>query len=107
MADQVSRQLLRLRDHVEQLLAGLTEAESAWLSWLTAVAPEHRVSARNLVHYWAIRQHDALGHPFGMTGAQITTMLLNNLPTYDKTIGLETMCVGGARGVAMVIERLF
>lgn len=58
MADQVAQRLLRLRDDIQQLLADLTEAESAWSSWLTAVAPEHRVSARNLVHYWAIRQHD-------------------------------------------------
>ncbi len=48
----------------------------------------------------------ALGHPFGMTGARITTTLLNNLQTYDKTFGLETMCVGGGQGMAMVIERL-
>ncbi|MBS4729227.1 acetyl-CoA C-acetyltransferase [Mycobacterium sp. SM1] len=48
----------------------------------------------------------ALGHPFGMTGARITATLLNNLQTYDKTLGLETMCVGGGQGMAMVIERL-
>jgi acetyl-CoA C-acetyltransferase len=48
----------------------------------------------------------ALGHPFGMTGARIATTLLNNLTTYDKTLGLETMCVGGGQGMAMVIERL-
>jgi acetyl-CoA C-acetyltransferase len=48
----------------------------------------------------------ALGHPFGMTGARITTTLLNNLQTYDKTFGIETMCVGGGQGMAMVIERL-
>ncbi|KUI20145.1 acetyl-CoA acetyltransferase [Mycobacterium sp. GA-1285] len=48
----------------------------------------------------------ALGHPFGMTGARITATLLNNLTTYDKTLGLETMCVGGGQGMAMVIERL-
>jgi acetyl-CoA C-acetyltransferase len=48
----------------------------------------------------------ALGHPFGMTGARITATLLNNLQTYDKTIGLETMCVGGGQGMAMIIERL-
>ncbi|HEX2214803.1 MAG TPA: acetyl-CoA C-acetyltransferase [Mycobacterium sp.] len=48
----------------------------------------------------------ALGHPFGMTGARITTTLLNNLTTHDKTFGLETMCVGGGQGMAMVIERL-
>ena len=48
----------------------------------------------------------ALGHPFGMTGARITATLLNNLQTHDKTFGLETMCVGGGQGMAMVIERL-
>jgi len=48
----------------------------------------------------------ALGHPFGMTGARILTTLLNDLQTLDKTIGLETMCVGGGQGMAMVIERL-
>lgn len=48
----------------------------------------------------------ALGHPFGMTGARITTTLINNLSTYDKTFGLETMCVGGGQGMAMVLERL-
>ena len=48
----------------------------------------------------------ALGHPFGMTGARITATLLNNLQTYDKTFGLETMCVGGGQGMAMVLERL-
>ncbi|MGO9043851.1 MAG: acetyl-CoA C-acetyltransferase [Mycobacterium sp.] len=48
----------------------------------------------------------ALGHPFGMTGARIATTLVNNLRMYDKTFGLETMCVGGGQGMAMVIERL-
>jgi acetyl-CoA C-acetyltransferase len=48
----------------------------------------------------------ALGHPFGMTGARITATLLNNLQTYDKTFGLETMCVGGGQGMAMIVERL-
>jgi acetyl-CoA C-acetyltransferase len=48
----------------------------------------------------------ALGHPFGMTGARITATLLNGLRTHDKTIGLETMCVGGGQGMAMVLERL-
>jgi acetyl-CoA C-acetyltransferase len=48
----------------------------------------------------------ALGHPFGMTGARITTTLINSLQTHDKQIGLETMCVGGGQGMAMVIERL-
>jgi acetyl-CoA C-acetyltransferase len=48
----------------------------------------------------------AVGHPFGMTGARITTTLLNSLRFHDKTIGLETMCVGGGQGMAMVFERL-
>ena len=48
----------------------------------------------------------ALGHPFGMTGARITTTLLNDLGTLDKSVGLETMCVGGGMGMAMVLERL-
>jgi acetyl-CoA C-acetyltransferase len=48
----------------------------------------------------------ALGHPYGMTGARITTTLLNGLVARDKTIGLETMCVGGGQGMAMVLERL-
>src|SRR6266542_2087914 len=48
----------------------------------------------------------AVGHPFGMTGARITTTLLNTLDWHDATIGLETMCVGGGQGMAMVFERL-
>ncbi|MFE2719828.1 acetyl-CoA C-acetyltransferase [Streptomyces mirabilis] len=48
----------------------------------------------------------ALGHPFGMTGARITATLINNLQTSDKQLGVETMCVGGGQGMAMVIERL-
>jgi acetyl-CoA C-acetyltransferase len=48
----------------------------------------------------------ALGHPFGMTGARIMGTLINDLRTLDKTIGLETMCVGGGQGMAMIVERL-
>jgi acetyl-CoA C-acetyltransferase len=48
----------------------------------------------------------ALGHPYGMTGARIMCTLLNDLETDDKTIGLETMCVGGGQGMAMIVERL-
>lgn len=48
----------------------------------------------------------ALGHPFGMTGARITTTLLNNLSAHDGQYGLETKCVGGGQGMAMVLERL-
>ena len=48
----------------------------------------------------------AVGHPFGMTGARITITLLNSLQFHDKTFGLETMCVGGGQGMAMIVERL-
>ncbi len=48
----------------------------------------------------------AVGHPFGMTGARITTTLLDSLQFHDKTLGLETMCVGGGQGMAMILERL-
>jgi acetyl-CoA C-acetyltransferase len=48
----------------------------------------------------------AVGHPFGMTGARITGTLLNGLRSTDGTFGLETMCVGGGQGMAMVLERL-
>ena len=48
----------------------------------------------------------ALGHPFGMTGARITTTLLNGLRSVDGTFGLETMCVGGGQGMAIIYERL-
>src|SRR5207245_1902009 len=48
----------------------------------------------------------ALGHPFGMTGARILCTLLNGLRERDKTFGLETMCVGGGQGMAMILERL-
>ncbi|MFI7636631.1 acetyl-CoA C-acetyltransferase [Nonomuraea sp. NPDC049400] len=48
----------------------------------------------------------AVGHPFGMTGARITSTLINSLQHHDKSIGLETMCVGGGQGMAMILERL-
>ncbi|MEW2154899.1 acetyl-CoA C-acetyltransferase [Streptomyces sp. NPDC007189] len=48
----------------------------------------------------------AVGHPFGMTGARITSTLINSLQYHDKQFGLETMCVGGGQGMAMVLERL-
>jgi acetyl-CoA C-acetyltransferase len=48
----------------------------------------------------------ALGHPFGMTGARIMTTLLHGLERRDGVVGLETMCVGGGQGMAMIVERL-
>ncbi|MBA2390752.1 MAG: acetyl-CoA C-acetyltransferase [Geodermatophilaceae bacterium] len=63
---------------------------------------DEEADAKLNVHGGAI----AIGHPFGMTGARITGTLLNGLQTRDATFGLETMCVGGGQGMAMVIERL-
>ena len=48
----------------------------------------------------------ALGHPFGMTGARIMTTLLNGLEDTDCEFGVESMCVGGGQGMAMVVQRL-
>jgi acetyl-CoA C-acetyltransferase len=48
----------------------------------------------------------AVGHPYGMTGARIAGTLINALQWHDKSLGLETMCVGGGQGMAMVLERL-
>ncbi|WP_194910986.1 acetyl-CoA C-acetyltransferase [Catenulispora rubra] len=48
----------------------------------------------------------AVGHPFGMTGARITSTLINSLQFHDKQFGLETMCVGGGQGMALILERL-
>jgi pyruvate kinase len=59
--DTSRRPLGRMLDDVEDLLARLSDAESAWAPWLSAVASEYRSSARNLVHYWAVRQIDLRG----------------------------------------------
>jgi acetyl-CoA C-acetyltransferase len=81
----------------------LVEINEAFAAQVVPSADELGVDwARLNVHGGAI----ALGHPFGMTGARITTTLLNALSTKDGTFGLETMCVGGGQGMAMVIERL-
>ncbi len=48
----------------------------------------------------------ALGHPFGQTGARIMTTLINDLQTLDRNVGVETMCVGGGQGLAMIVERV-
>lgn len=91
-------------------LAGMTMNDMDLVEINEAFAAQVIPSARELgidfdklnVHGGAI----AVGHPFGMTGARITGTLLNGLTTLDKQFGLETMCVGGGQGMAMVIERL-
>ncbi len=81
----------------------LVEINEAFASQVLASARELDLDLDRLnVNGGAI----AMGHPFGMTGARITGTLLNGLRTADKTIGVESMCVGGGQGMAMVIERL-
>jgi acetyl-CoA C-acetyltransferase len=90
--------------------AGMTIDEIDLVEINEAFAAQVIPSARSLgieteklnIHGGAI----ALGHPFGMTGARIMTTLLNGLAHDDKRFGLETMCVGGGQGMAMIVERL-
>jgi acetyl-CoA C-acetyltransferase len=91
-------------------LAGLTIGDIDLVEINEAFAAQVIPSARELgieedrlnVNGGAI----AVGHPFGMTGARITSTLINSLQWHDKQLGLETMCVGGGQGMAMVLERL-
>jgi len=90
--------------------AGMTIDQIDLVEINEAFAAQVLPSARNLgipmeklnVHGGGI----ALGHPFGMTGARIMTTLIHGLQSTDKTFGLETMCVGGGQGMAMIVERL-
>jgi acetyl-CoA C-acetyltransferase len=81
----------------------VVELNEAFAAQVVPCMNELGIDADNLnPHGGAI----ALGHPFGMTGARIMTTLLNDLETLDGTIGLETMCVAGGMGQAMLVERL-
>jgi acetyl-CoA C-acetyltransferase len=90
--------------------AGLTMADIDLVEINEAFAAQVIASARELgvdedrlnIHGGAI----AVGHPFGMTGARIASTLINSLQWRDKQFGLETMCVGGGQGMAMILERL-
>jgi acetyl-CoA C-acetyltransferase len=90
--------------------AGMTIDDVDLVEINEAFAAQVIPSARHLGIEWdKLNVHGgaiALGHPFGMTGARIMTTLINGLQTEDKTVGLETMCVGGGQGLAMIIERL-
>ncbi|TVU66646.1 acetyl-CoA C-acetyltransferase [Paenarthrobacter nitroguajacolicus] len=91
-------------------MAGLTMSDIDLVELNEAFAVQVVASARELgidpaklnVHGGAI----ALGHPFGMTGARMTSTLLNGLKERDGTLGLATLCVGGGQGMAVVFERL-
>ena len=81
----------------------LVEINEAFAAQVIPCAEQLAIDESRLnVHGGAI----ALGHPFGMTGARIMTTLLNGLETADATLGLESMCIGGGQGMAMVVERL-
>jgi acetyl-CoA C-acetyltransferase len=99
---EASRQALRR--------AGMTIDDIDLVEINEAFAAQVIPSARRLGVEWdRLNVHGgsiALGHPFGMTGARIMTTLLNGLEDADATMGLETMCVGGGQGMAMVVERL-
>ncbi len=90
--------------------AGLTMQDVDLVEINEAFAAQVIPSARHLDIPWDklnVRGGSiALGHPFGMTGARIMTTLLHALREGDKRYGLETMCVGGGQGMAMVVERL-
>jgi acetyl-CoA C-acetyltransferase len=87
---------------IEQM--DIVELNEAFAAQVLPVARETHISIEEQLnpHGGAI----ALGHPFGMTGARIMTTLLNGLTTSNGRYGLETMCVGGGQGMAMIVERL-
>ncbi|HVX21528.1 MAG TPA: acetyl-CoA C-acetyltransferase [Acidimicrobiales bacterium] len=99
-------------DAVRQTLkrAGMTIDDIDLVEINEAFAAQVIPSARELgIDYDKLNVHGgaiALGHPFGQTGARIMTTLLNGLEDADKTFGLESMCVGGGQGMAMIVERL-
>jgi acetyl-CoA C-acetyltransferase len=99
---EASRQALRR--------VGMTVDDIDLVEINEAFAAQVIPSARHLGFSWdKLNVHGgaiALGHPFGQTGARIMTTLLNGLHDADKTFGLETMCVGGGQGMAMIVERL-
>jgi acetyl-CoA C-acetyltransferase len=82
----------------------VVELNEAFAAQVLAVCDELQISIEDQLnpHGGAI----ALGHPFGMTGARIMTTLIHDLQVRDATIGLETMCIGGGQGMAMLIERM-
>jgi acetyl-CoA C-acetyltransferase len=90
--------------------AGMTMADIDLVEINEAFAAQVIPSAKHLDIPWEKLNVNggsiALGHPFGMTGARIMTTLIHGLQEADKQYGIETMCVGGGQGMAMIIERL-
>jgi len=90
--------------------AGMTTAQIDLVEINEAFAAQVIPSAKHLGVSWDKLNVSgggiALGHPFGMTGARIMTTLIHNLQHHDKRFGMESMCVGGGQGMAMIVERL-
>ncbi len=99
--EAVRQVLARAKMTIDQI--DLVEINEAFAAQVVPSARELGITPEQLnVHGGAI----ALGHPFGMTGARIMTTLINGLQTTGGRYGLETMCVGGGQGMAMIVERL-
>ena len=94
----------------QALSAGMTIDDIDLVEINEAFAAQVIPSAKHLGIPWEkLNVHGgaiALGHPFGMTGARIMTTLINGLQTDGKQFGMESMCVGGGQGMAMIVERL-
>jgi len=100
-ADAIKLALMRAGKSIDDI--DLYEINEAFAAQVISSYREVGIDIDKLnVHGGAI----AVGHPFGMTGARITGTLINGLQTLDKQFGVESMCVGGGMGMAMVIERL-
>ncbi|MFA3873066.1 acetyl-CoA C-acetyltransferase [Streptomyces sp. MMCC 100] len=99
---EATRNALRIAGlHIDDI--DLFEINEAFAAQVIASARELGIDEDKLnVNGGAV----AVGHPFGMTGARITATLINSLQSQDKELGVETMCVGGGQGMAMVLERL-
>lgn len=95
---------LLARHHMKMGDVDVVELNEAFAAQVLPIARELGISIEDQLnpHGGAI----AVGHPFGMTGARIMNTLINDLQTLDKSIGIETMCIGGGMGMAMLIERL-
>lgn len=91
-------------------LAGLTMADIDLVEFNEAFAAQVIPAAEDLgIDYDKLNVHGgaiALGHPWGSTGARMTTTLINGLRERDGTLGLATLCVGGGQGMALIIERM-
>jgi pyruvate kinase len=96
-ADLTSQRLVRLQDDVCDLLTRLSEAETLWSRWLAAVAPENRPSARNLVHYWSIRQADLRGLQSRLAGFGLSS-LGRSEPHVEATLSLVRSAISAMLG---------